>query len=143
MTRLNRTKKEIVSYKMSRVRAKETEIEKIMGRALWASGLRGYRKNQKGIPGTPDFCWKRKKIAVFCDSSFWHGYNWRKEKEKIKVRKRFWFKKIEDNIKRDKKVTIQLKRDGWQVFRFWDFRIKKDVSACVKQIAYSFSSRAT
>ena len=135
MTLLKRSKKEIVSYKMSRVKAKGTGIEKIMGSALWTSSLRGYRKNLKGVLGTPDFCWKRRKIAVFCDSSFWHGFNWSEEKNKIKVRKGFWLKKIEDNIRRDKAITIRLKRDGWKVLRFWDFDIKKDTSTCVKEIA--------
>lgn len=134
MTHLKRSKKEIVAYKMSRVRAKGSEIEKIMGSALWSRGLLGYRKNQKGVLGTPDFCWKRQKIAVFCDSSFWHGFNWSEEKKKIKVRKDFWYKKIEDNIRRDKVITLRLRRDGWKVFRFWDFEIKKDVSACVDKI---------
>ena len=135
MTLLKRSKKEIVSYKMSRVKAKGTGIEKIMGSALWTSSLRGYRKNLKGVLGTPDFCWKRRKIAVFCDSSFWHGFNWSEEKNKIKVRKGFWLKKIEDNIRRDKAITIRLKQDGWKVLRFWDFDIKKDTSTCVKEIA--------
>lgn len=131
----NRNKKEIVSYKMSRVKAKGTGIEKIMSRAFWAFGLRGYRKNLKGVLGTPDFCWKKRKIAVFCDSSFWHGYNWQKEKKKIKVRKRFWYKKIEDNMRRDKEITLHLKQEGWKVLRFWDFKINKDTLACVKKIA--------
>lgn len=134
MTRLKKSKKEIISYKMSRVRAKGSEIEKIMGSALWSHGLRGYRKNQKEVLGTPDFCWKRQKIAIFCDSSFWHGFNWSEEKKKIKVRKDFWYKKIEDNIRRDEVITLRLRQDGWKVFRFWDFEIKKDVSVCVDKI---------
>jgi len=134
MSYSKKSKKEITSYKMSRIRAKNTGIEKTMGSALWNAGLRGYRKNLKGVLGTPDFCWQKQKIAVFCDSSFWHGYNWQKEKTKIKVRKIFWFKKIEDNIRRDKSVTISLKKDGWQVLRFWDFEIKKNTPACVRKI---------
>ena len=134
MTYLKKSKKDIISYKMSRVKAQGSEIEKIMGSALWFHGLRGYRKNQKGILGTPDFCWKQQKIAVFCDSSFWHGFNWPEEKKKIKVRKDFWYKKIEDNMRRDKAITLRLRQDGWEVFRFWDFEIKKDVSACVAKI---------
>jgi len=117
MVRLNRNKQEIISYKMSRIRAKGSEIETIMGSALWSHGLRGYRKNQKGVLGTPDFCWKSE------------------EKKKIKVRKDFWYKKIEDNIRRDKVITLRLRQDDWKVFRFWDFEIKKDVSACVNKIA--------
>ena len=136
MILLKRSKKEIVTYKMSQVRAKGTTIEKLMGNALWTSGVRGYRKNLKGVLGTPDFCWKQKKIAVFCDSSFWHGFNWAMKKKEIKARKKFWFKKIEDNIKRDRIITVRLQRDGWSVFRFWDFDIKKDALACAKKIAH-------
>jgi DNA mismatch endonuclease (patch repair protein) len=135
VTGSKRSKKEIVSYKMSLVRSKGTGIEEAMGHALFSVGLIGYRKNLKGPLGTPDFCWKRRKVAVFCDSSFWHGYNWPVEKKRIKVRKDFWFKKIEDNRCRDKTVTTRLKQDGWKVFRFWDFEIKKDASACAAKVA--------
>ncbi len=135
MSDFKRSEKKIVSYKMSRVRATGTSIEKIMGSSLWNAGLRGYRKNLKGIVGTPDFCWKKQKVAVFCDSSFWHGFNWSERKKDIKVRKGFWLRKIEDNIRRDRRITTRLKKDGWKVLRFWDFEIKKDVLACVKEIA--------
>lgn len=123
------------SYKMSRVRAKGTDIEKIMGQALWSFGLRGYRKNKKGVLGTPDFCWKKKKIAVFCDSSFWHGYDWKNQIKTIKIRKRFWISKIETNISRDKRINQKLRDTCWNVLRFWDFEIKKDALACAKNIA--------
>ena len=140
MTRLNRTKREIVAYKMSHVRAKGTKIEKIMSSVFQASGVRGYRKNLKGVLGTPDFCWKRQKLAVFCDSSFWHGFNWAEEKKRIKVRKKFWFKKIEDNIARDKKVNRKLRKDGWKVLRFWDFKIKNDPQKCAQKIALALKN---
>jgi DNA mismatch endonuclease (patch repair protein) len=89
----------------------------------------------KGVLGTPDFCWKGRKIAVFCDSSFWHGYNWAEEKKKIRVRKKFWFKKIEDNIRRDETITSNLTHEGWIVLRFWDFEIKGNIAKCVIKIA--------
>ena len=136
-----RSKKEIVAYKMSRVRAKGTKIEKIMSSVLWVSGLRGYRKNLKGVLGTPDFSWKRQKIAVFCDSSFWHGFNWAKEKYKIKVRKTFWFDKIKANIARDRKVTKKLKQEGWIVFRYWDFEIEKNALLCARKVANALAKR--
>lgn len=141
MARLKKSKKEIISYKMSRVRAKGSEIEKIMGSALWISGVRGYRKNLKGVLGTPDFCWRRQKLAVFCDSSFWHGFNWAKERYKIKVRKTFWFNKIKANIARDREVTKRLKQEGWIVFRYWDFEIDKNALSCARKIANALTKR--
>ena len=39
------------------------------------------------IVGKPDIVFKKKKIAVFCDSEFWHGYDWENSKNDIKSRK--------------------------------------------------------
>ena len=119
---------------MSRVRSTNTSIENALSIALCREGARGYRRNMKGVLGTPDFCWKGKKVVVFCDSSFWHGYNWKEQKNTIKVRKKFWFDKIETNIARDKKVNRKLRNDGWKVLRFWDFQIKRDPQRCAKKI---------
>lgn len=55
-----------------KIKSKNTTIELLLGKAMWAKGLR-YRKNCKDIFGKPDFCFKSKKIAIFCDSEFWHG----------------------------------------------------------------------
>jgi DNA mismatch endonuclease Vsr len=133
-----RSKKEIISYKMSQVRAKNTSIEKRLASALMKHGLRGYRKNARGVLGTPDFCWRNKKIAVFCDSSFWHGYDWKNQIKTIKTRKKFWVNKIETNIVRDKRINRQLRKKGWKVLRFWDFDINKDAVECIAKIKRGF-----
>ncbi len=119
---------------MSRVRSTNTSIENALSIALCREGARGYRRNMKGVFGTPDFCWKGRRIAVFCDSKFWHGYRWNVAKKDIKVRKKFWFNKIETNIARDKQVNRKLRNDGWKVLRFWDFQIKRDPQRCAKKI---------
>ncbi len=86
--------KEQISYNMSRIRSKDTSIEVILRKALWAKGLR-YRKNRKDIFGCPDIVFISAKVAVFCDSEFWHGYNWEERKKNIKSNHDYWFKKIE------------------------------------------------
>ena len=133
-----RIKKEAIYYKMSRIHAKNTAIEKILAGALRKHGLRGYRRNLRKVLGTPDFCWKRKKIAVFCDSSFWHGYDWKNQIKTIKTRKKFWVNKIETNIDRDKRINQKLRKEGWKVLRFWDFDINKDVKQCIAKIKRLF-----
>ena len=60
---------------MQAIKCKDTQIEVILRKELWSRGIR-YRKNVKDVIGKPDIAFKRKKIAVFCDSEFWHGYNW-------------------------------------------------------------------
>lgn len=58
---------------MSAVKNKDSEIEILLRRSLWARGIR-YRKNVKTVFGHPDIVFLKKKVAVFCDSEFWHGY---------------------------------------------------------------------
>lgn len=137
---LKRSKKEAISYKMSRVRAKNSVIEKRVARALREHGLKGYRRNLRGVLGTPDFCWKDRKIAVFCDSSFWHGYDWENQIGTIKTRKKFWINKIETNIDRDKRINRKLRKEGWTVLRFWDFDINKNTDQCIAKIKKFFKN---
>jgi len=135
-----KSKKEIISYKMSRVRAKNTGIENELASALSKNGIRGYRRNARRILGTPDFSWRGRKIAVFCDSSFWHGYDWKNQIKTIKTRKKFWINKIEMNISRDKRISRELRKDGWKVLRFWDFSINKNSNQCAFKIKKALSN---
>lgn len=120
---------EQIKYNMSRIKNKDSKIELILRKELWSRGLR-YHKNVPGIIGRPDIVFKGKKVAVFCDSEFWHGYNWEERKHDFKSRKEFWIPKIERNIQRDIEVTNELKKQGWTVIRFWGNEIKKDPSKC-------------
>lgn len=125
--------KEQISYNMSRVKNKDSKIELMLRHALWARGIR-YRKNSKDILGHPDIVWKTKKVAVFIDGEFWHGYNWEERKKDIKSNCDFWISKIERNIQRDRDVTTRLKSDGWIVLRFWGNEVKKQTDKCVEEI---------
>ena len=57
---------------MQRIKSKDTKIEIILRKALWSHGIR-YRKNYSKIPGKPDIAITKYKIAIFCDSEFFHG----------------------------------------------------------------------
>lgn len=121
--------KEQISYNMKQVKNKDSKIEIALRKELWRRGLR-YRKNVTDIFGKPDLVFKSKKVAVFCDSEFWHGYNWEERKKDFKSHQEFWIPKIERNIQRDIEVTKELQKQGWKVLRFWGNEIKKDVSGC-------------
>ena len=118
---------------MKAIKNKDSKIEVMLRRELWSRGLR-YQKNCNGITGHPDIVFKGKKVAIFCDSEFWHGYDWDNQKERIKTRREFWIPKIERNISRDKEVTFALQEDGWTVLRFWGKEICKDVGLCANII---------
>lgn len=60
---------------MKNIKSKDTSIEIQLRRALWHKGY-CYRKNYKILPGTPDIALTKYKIAVFCDSDFFHGKDW-------------------------------------------------------------------
>lgn len=127
------------SKNMKAVKNKDSEIELLLRKELWSRGLR-YRKNYKKIIGKPDIVFIGKKVAVFCDSEFWHGYDWENKKKEIKSRQDFWIPKIERNMQRDVEVTDKLEADGWIVLRFWGNEIKKDTAGCVdviEKVVYS------
>ena len=102
---------------MQAIKNKDSQIELLLRKELWKRGLR-YQKNRTDIFGKPDIVFKGKKIAIFCDSEFWHGYDWEHKKEEIKSRRDFWIPKIERNMQRDIEVTEKLTTDGWTVLQF-------------------------
>ena len=118
---------------MQAVKNKDSEIERLLRKELWNRGLH-YSKNVKNIFGHPDIVFIGEKIAVFCDSEFWHGYDWEHRKNDIKTRRDFWIPKIERNIERDTEVNKTLEADGWTVLRFWGKEIKKDACGCADQV---------
>ena len=71
---------------------------------------------------------------MFCDSEFWHGYDWDNAKERIKSRREFWIPKIERNMERDREVNEKLAEAGYTVLRFWGKRIEKDLDGVVAEI---------
>lgn len=127
---------------MQAVKNKDTKIELLLRKELWSRGLR-YRKNSSKVFGHPDIVFWGKKIAVFCDSEFWHGYDWENRKKQIKSNQNFWIPKIERNMQRDLEVTKRLTEDGWIVLRFWGKEIKRDPAACATCIVEIFEKRGS
>lgn len=118
---------------MQAIKSKDTSIELLLRKALWQEGIR-YRKNYKKLPGKPDIAITKYKIAVFCDSDFWHGYDWENRNQRIKSNRDYWIPKIERNMQRDKEVTTQLQAAGWVVLRFWEWQIRKHLAECVDEV---------
>lgn len=121
-----------ISFNMSRVRSKGSEIERTMETALRNVGLKPTKHPQ--LFGRPDFAFPRAKVAIFCDSHFWHGYKWKDKQKEIKSNRSFWLPKIKGNIQRDRFVTRQLRRDGWAVLRFWEHQIKRYPDRCAARV---------
>jgi len=129
-----RKTKEQISYNMSRVRNRDSSLENALCAEFDRRGLTTYTRNDKSVFGKPDFVFAARKVAVFCDSEFWHGYDWEHAKSEIKSNHDFWIPKIEKNIVRDKEVTDKLQSDGWTVLRFWGKRIENDIAECADEV---------
>ncbi len=125
---------------MKAVKSKGSKIENLLMKSLWHKGYR-YRKNDKTVFGKPDLVFKSLKIAVFCDSEFWHGKNWESKKYEHKSNQDFWYKKIERNIERDKEVNFELEKSGWKVIRFWGKEIEKNLELCTETIVYQINEK--
>jgi len=123
-----------INRNMSLIRSKNSAMERSMGKVLWDSGLR-YRKHYSKLIGKPDFVLVKDKVAIFCDSSFWHGYRFgQTSRHRFKTNRSFWRKKIQCNMSRDRLVTGELSSLGWKVFRFWDHQIKKNPRHCIERV---------
>lgn len=116
------------SYIMSRIRYRDTKIEKIMRQILIKNKIKF--KSYPKMYGNPDFL-AEKKIIIFCDGDFWHGHNYENKK---KPGKKFWKNKIEGNIRRDRTVSRKLRSEGWSVIRFWEHDIERRKEFCTRKV---------
>ena len=137
---MDKLTKEQRKKNMQAVKSKGSKIELLLAKAMWQKGFR-YRKNDKTVFGKPDFTFKGLKIAIFCDSEFWHGKDWDVKKYEHKSNIEFWHKKIERNIQRDKEVNSKLINDGWKVLRFWGRDIEKNLDFCISEIENEIKKR--
>jgi DNA mismatch endonuclease, patch repair protein len=121
---------EVRSRLMSRVRTRDTAPEIALRRALWASGIRGWRLHPKDLPGRPDLAFRRACLAVFVDGAFWHGHPDYYHGQSGA----FWDAKIARNRKRDQDVSAALGELGWTVLRLWDFEIDASPEECAIRV---------
>ena len=118
---------------MQHIKSTNTKIEILLRKALWEKGYR-YRKNYKVLPGKPDIVLTKYKIAIFCDSEFFHGKDWIQLKLRLKNsnNSEFWIKKISKNRERDDEINKKLSFMGWTVIRFWGMILKKTLMNALK-----------
>jgi DNA mismatch endonuclease (patch repair protein) len=117
---------------MSLIRAKNTGIEKKAFAYLRKNKVYFYRHYAKA-PGKPDIALPKKKIAVFIDGDFWHGYQFKRWRNRIP--KEYWRDKIAMNIARDAKNRRTLRRQGWRVMRIWGHEITSRPEQTFRKIA--------
>jgi len=109
---------ELRSSVMARVRSKgnaSTELRVV--HLLRVNGLTGWRRGTK-VMGSPDFIWRRERVALFVDGCSWHGCPRHGETPRSRVA--YWTAKLARNAKRDRAVSRTLRGMGWVVLRVWE-----------------------
>ncbi len=123
------------SDRMASIRSKNTGLEHLffstIGSSIHQLGFR-YRKHYENLPGKPDAAFPAHKLAVFVDSSFWHGRNF--ERLRHKLSKSYWSHKIQGNVKRDAWVNARLRAKGWRIVRIWDTDLEQRPAFCERRI---------
>lgn len=123
--------KEKRSEIMSRIKSKDTKAELKVFRELRKNRI-NFQKHYKKAFGCPDIALPRKKIAIFIDGDFWHGRHFKSWESRMPSK--YWKEKIRNNIKRDRKNLLLLKKNGWRVKRVWETQIEKDVDKVASKI---------
>ena len=125
---------------MAKIRSKDTKPEWIVRRYLYSRGYR-YRKNVKGLPGTPDIVLRKYGIVIFIHGCFWHGHDCRNTRPA--EHQEYWQKKRERNMKHDKDVTAMFEARGWKVLRIWECELKKRNETILVEKIQSILSRSS
>lgn len=116
---------------MSRIRSRDTSPELALRRALFAAGVRGWRCHNRRLPGKPDLAFTRWRVAVFVDGCFWHGHPDYFTPGKSGS---YWDAKIARTQERDRAANEALAAAGWDVVRFWDFEVERELDRCVAAV---------
>jgi DNA mismatch endonuclease (patch repair protein) len=115
---------------MAAIRSKDTSIERAVFSELRRRGIY-FVKHYDRAPGRPDIALPSKRIAIFIDGDFWHGYRYPVWRNKLK--NKFWTDKIEKNRGRDKRNFAKLRRRGWTVLRIWEHEIEANFEDVIKR----------
>ena len=117
---------------MSRIRSKDTLFERDFIKVLKKRTSLKFFVNVTAIKGKPDIVFRKQKVCVFLDSDFWHGWQYPRWKHLLKDD--FWRNKIEQNRKRDRRNTANLRRSRWVVLRLWEHQINSGMANCLNKV---------
>jgi DNA mismatch endonuclease (patch repair protein) len=124
------------SRTMSAIRGAGNKTTEVRFRlALVRAGIKGWRVRPRGLPNSPDFCFPRRKLAVFVDGCFWHGCP--KCGHIPKTRTEYWRAKFKRNRQRDIQAARKLRAKGFDVLRYWEHELVESAQDCVKRLLKS------
>lgn len=125
--------KEKRSWIMSRIKGTNTSTEIVLRKGLFKKGYRYSLKYYfREVRCKPDLTFVSKKSCVFIDGCFWHKCP--KCFKRPKSRRRYWDNKIKENVVRDEKQNLYLKKKGWKIIRVWEHEVLKNPEKTIEKV---------
>lgn len=109
-----------------------------MKRLLRAAGLRGFRLNDRTLPGRPDFAFRVERVAIFVHGCYWHRHDAHKWVE-VKSHPEYWRAKWARNRERDVRKVAKLREVGWRAITVWECELKDDSESCVMRVVVALN----
>jgi DNA mismatch endonuclease (patch repair protein) len=121
------------SATMRAIKGKGTKPELALEAALLALGHPADSRNDRSLPGSPDFVFRKARLAVFVDSAFWHGRG-----NRPKTNSAWWAEKLARNAERDRRADLLLREMGWLPWRIDAEFVRKspEAAACAAKAIY-------
>ncbi|KAA0115095.1 very short patch repair endonuclease [Mycolicibacterium sp. P9-22] len=122
---------ESVRSRMSRQRQRGTRAELRVRQALHARGIR-FRVDvrlESDLRCRADIAWRALRLAIFIDGCFWHGCPIHATRPK--ANQEWWARKLDENVRRDRRTDAELTSRGWTVLRYWEHEEPETVAAVI------------
>ena len=104
---------------MRAIRSKDTKPELAIRHELHRRGYR-YRLHMKGLPGTPDLVFTRRRAVIFVHGCYWHAHGCSVAGAAPKSNTSYWSPKLARNKARDARNVKALVTAGWRVLVIWE-----------------------
>ena len=125
--------KEKRSWNMAQIKSKNTSIEVMVRKYLYHHGFR-YRKNYKGLPGTPDIFLSKYNLVIFVNGCFWHHHYNCRLSYVPKSKTDYWIKKLNKNVENDIMNERELIQMGYKVITVWECELKECFEYRMKEL---------
>lgn len=119
---------------MSHVRSQDTGPELKVRSLLRRAGFH-FSVHRRDLPGCPDIVLPKYHAVVFVNGCFWHQHEGCRHASLPKQNVEFWAAKLNENKKRDRRVSRQLRSQGWHVITVWSCDHKSQFARLLRNMA--------